>query len=391
MPTSFAVSVPERTPPRVEERQVLLAVQPAHDADGVAQHREIGGAAELGPAAGSGPFASSSRKSSSRSSANGIAAGRSAVELRKPEQLAVAGALGRLGAEAVRVRGEHRGRPRVGGVLAGNRELQPRHVRRQRAPADGGEARAPDRGADRGANLLGRVVEAADQERRRQLEPVAQRRRHSARVAVRVDDQPREVRRQEHEVVERRHLGVEVRLVRHPQPAREDRALLRRVGRPGARHDEDVLARADVVVRRARLGVAAVAARGLALRRLGVVRRLDLRELDGVRAEAVERLVLAREHLPQRVLRDGHATRLERRAVGQRVAHALQELLHVVRGAVPVVHRHDDRRGAEGAVTGGEDVGVGRAHRVPVRAHALAAHQPALVEVLADRCAARWP
>ena len=68
---------------------------------------------------------------------------------------------------------------------------------------------------------------------------------------------------------------------------------LRRVVGLRARHDEDVLARADVVVGRAGLGVAAVATRGLVLGGLVRVAGLDLGELDRVLAEPVELLVLA--------------------------------------------------------------------------------------------------
>ena len=47
-----------------------------------------------------------------------------------------------------------------------------------------------------------------------------------------------------------------------------------------------------------------------------------------------------------------------------------------------VVHRVDDRRGAERTVAGGEDLRVGGAHRVPVRRHLVVLQQPARAEVL---------
>ena len=169
--------------------------------------RRSGAPASSGQPRASGPLASSSRKSSSRSSANGIAAGRSAVELASAEQLPLAGALGRLRPEAVAEGGDDRGGARVGAVLAGHRELQPRHVVRQPARGPPRPRPRPDGSGDRGPHLLGRVVEAADHERRGELEPRAERRGHAARVAIRVDDQARQVGRQEDEVVERRPSG----------------------------------------------------------------------------------------------------------------------------------------------------------------------------------------
>ncbi len=136
------------------------------------------------------------------------------------------------------------------------------------------------------------------------------------------------------------------------------------------------------VVARAGLGVAAVAAGRLASRRGEVVGGLDLRERDGVLAEAVEGLLLALEHLPLGVLRDRHPAGLEGSPVRQRPLDALEEGLDVVGGAVPVVHRRHDRRRSEGAVPRGEHHRVAGAHRVPVGTHLLAGHQPEPGEVL---------
>ena len=104
---------------------------------------------------------------------------------------------------------------------------------------------------------------------------------------------------------------------RDGEPLREHRLLLAGILRFRPRHHEDVLAGAHAVVGRAGLGVAAVATRGLAASGFVVVRGLDLREGDGVRTEAAKFLVLAREHLPERILGDRHAAGLERRAVGR--------------------------------------------------------------------------
>ena len=113
---------------------------------------------------------------------------------------------------------------------------------------------------------------------------------------------------------------------REREPPGEERALLAGVVGPRARHHEDVLARAHAVVRRSR-----------SRRRSGssapprawpspssYVDSIS-GNATGLLAQAVELLVLAREHLPVDVLRDRHATRRVGRAVGQRLGDALEE------------------------------------------------------------------
>ena len=148
-------------------------------------------------------------------------------------------------------------------------------------------------------------------------------------------------------------------IVPGPEALLQHGAVLGRVLGRGARHDEDVLAVAHRVVERAGLGIAAVAARRLGPGLVPAVGGLDLREGDRVGAKAVERLLLAVDHLPQWDLaRPRHPPGAERRAVGHRVLPALQEGLHVVGRPVAVLHGHDDGRAAEGAVAGGEDLVV---------------------------------
>ena len=160
------------------------------------------------------------------------------------------------------------------------------------------------------------------------------------------------------------------------QPLPQDRPLGGRVVGPGARHDEDLLAQAHAVFRRAGLGVAAIAARRLVAGGLLVIGRSRSRgRPPGLSPRPWKCCSWRGNDLPVGVLGDRHPPGAEGRAIGQRLGDAVERRLDVIGGAVAMLHGHDDGRAAEGAVAGGEDLGVGRAHRVPVGAHAVAGHQ----------------
>ena len=280
------------------------------------------------------------------------------------------------GAEGDRIRG------RIGGIVG---QLYPARTLAERAAAETRRAMLRDGAGVGRADLAGRLVEPGDDERN--LHPQAfDRAQIGARIAIlaiRVDHQPRQVGRQENQVVEGRLVLLAERVVAVLQPSlqntRLDLDLLRRY----SRHREDRFAAADRVVGRAGLGVAAKTARGLEFGFGLCVGGLDLGKLDRHLAEAVELLLDARVKFPGRVVANRHATGAVWRAIGQRIVVALQKSLDVIGGTMALVHGFDDGRTAKGAVAGGEYLVIVGAHTVETRAHAVPVHQPELVELAA--------
>ncbi len=103
-----------------------------------------------------------------------------------------------------------------------------------------------------------------------------------ARLAVGIDHQSRKIGRQEDDIVHASRPALRKRIFPNAQALLQHGLKLGVIRRIGSRHGEDVFPVLHGVVRRARLGVAAVAARGLVARRFPVVGGLDLGELDGL-------------------------------------------------------------------------------------------------------------
>ena len=151
----------------------------------------------------------------------------------------------------------------------------------------------------------------------------------------------------------------------------------------GAGHDENILARAHIVVGGAGFRVAAIAAGGLVLGFLLGVGGFDFREGHRILPQTMEGLVLAADDLPIRILRRRYAAGAEGRTVRHGILATIQMCLDVVGGTMAVLHGHDDGGAAEGAIAPGENFGVRGAHGFPIGAHAVYVHQPSRFQFLA--------
>ena len=265
--------------------------------------------------------------------------------------------------------------------VAGFEQLQPRRLAvRQRLARQVGGAYICQRHAEARARFGGQAIDAGGDHRNLELHLARDVGCRVAGVAIGVDHQARQIGRQQHQVVEGGVVVLGEGVGLGAKPLLEDRNLRLDVGHRCAGHHEDVLARLHRIIRRAGLGIAAIAAGGLFLRGHVIVSGLDLGEGRRIGAKPVECLVTAREDFPVDVLSGRNVARAIGRAVGQRLGDAIKERLHVMRGAVAVHHGHHDGGAAEGAVTRREDLRVFGAHRVPVGLHAVAGHQAVCVE-----------
>ena len=237
--------------------------------------------------------------------------------------------------------------------------------------------------ADRGAHLFGCIVEARHHEGQGQI-GAANGGADAAGFPIGVDHQPRQVRRQERNVVQHSRKLCREGIAALDHALLQHRLLAHRVVGAGAGHHEDVLAMVHRIVGRARLRIAAEAPRRLLARRLPAIGRLNLRERYRILAEAEKVGVLHRQQLPLQVLRHRHAARPVRCAIGQRVLAPFEKRLHVVGDALAVVHRHHDGGAAEGPIAGREHLGIARAHAFPLGPHPVGKHHAPLVEIVAE-------
>ena len=170
-----------------------------------------------------------------------------------------------------------------------------------------------------------------------------------------------------------------------PQQGERDLSEARGIAGLGLRHRPNPLADGPRIVGRSGFRVAAQAAGRLPLRGFQVVGRLAFGGDRTLGIEPVEGLIFPGQLLPHGVLRHRHPAGVVGRAVRQRFFPAFQEGADVVGSPMAVVHGVHDGRRAKGAVAGGKDPGVGRAHGLELGLYPAALHHPQAVEFTADR------
>ena len=271
------------------------------------------------------------------------------------------------------------------GVGFGLGDLYPAGVVANRFRADIGGAVGHNGGGVGFANLVGRKIHAGHHERDLELEAIdsTELGRGFTILAVRVDNQARQVGRQEYQVVQRRDVLDAERIIAVFQPALQDTGLDLGVLRVDARHRENRLAAGHGIVGRTGFGVAAKTACRFELRFVGGVGRFDFRELDRDLAEAMEFLMNSRVDFPGRIVTNWYVPGAVRRAIGQGIFVTFEICLHIVGRAVALVHRFDDGRTAEGAVARGEYLRILGYHALEAGLDAVPVHQAALRELIA--------